>query len=119
MARGLIDRALRLGEGRKLKEYDAGRRGRSTASSPSSSCSTTPRSARDADELRERARDDDEPLDDLLPEAFALVREAGKRTLGQRHYDVQLIGGMVLDDGAIAEMNTGEGKTLTATPPCS
>ena len=52
---------------------------------------------------------------ELLPEAFALVREAGKRALGQRHYDVQLIGGMVLDDGAIAEMRTGEGKTLTAT----
>ena len=88
---------------------------RSTVTSPSSSCSTTPRSASDADELRQRAREDDEPLDELLPEAFALVREAGKRALGQRHYDVQLIGGMVLDDGAIAEMKTGEGKTLTAT----
>src|SRR6202020_2019938 len=56
-----------------------------------------------------------EPLDDLLPETFALVREAGKRTMGMRHFDVQLIGGMVLHDGAIAEMRTGEGKTLTAT----
>ena len=54
-------------------------------------------------------------LDDLLPEAFAVVREAAKRTLGQRHYDVQLIGGMVLHDGRIAEMKTGEGKTLVAT----
>ncbi len=54
-------------------------------------------------------------LDDLLPEAFAVVREAAKRTLGQRHYDVQLIGGMVLHDGKIAEMKTGEGKTLVAT----
>ena len=53
--------------------------------------------------------------DDLLPEAFAVVREAAKRTLGQRHYDVQLIGGMVLHDGRIAEMKTGEGKTLVAT----
>src|SRR3712207_4107363 len=53
--------------------------------------------------------------DDLLPEAFAAVREASKRTLGQRHYDVQLIGGMVLHDGKIAEMKTGEGKTLVAT----
>ena len=51
-----------------------------------------------------------------MPEAFALCREAGKRTLGQRHYDVQMIGAMVLHDGAIAEMKTGEGKTLTATP---
>ncbi len=56
-----------------------------------------------------------ESLDALLPEAFAAVREAAKRTLGQRHYDVQLIGGMVLHDGKIAEMKTGEGKTLVAT----
>jgi len=56
-------------------------------------------------------------LDELLPEAFAVVREAGKRTLGQRHFDVQLIGGMVLHDGKIAEMKTGEGKTLVATLP--
>ena len=56
-----------------------------------------------------------ETLDDLLPEAFAAVREAAKRTLGQRHYDVQLIGGMALHRGEIAEMRTGEGKTLVAT----
>lgn len=56
-------------------------------------------------------------LDDLLPEAFAVVREAGKRVLGMRHFDVQLIGGMVLHDGQIAEMKTGEGKTLVATLP--
>ena len=56
-------------------------------------------------------------LDDLLPEAFAVVREAAKRTLGQRHFDVQLVGGMVLHDGKIAEMKTGEGKTLVATLP--
>jgi preprotein translocase subunit SecA len=55
------------------------------------------------------------PLEDLLPEAFAVVREAGKRTLGMRHFDVQLIGGMVLNDNKIAEMRTGEGKTLVAT----
>jgi preprotein translocase subunit SecA len=58
-----------------------------------------------------------ETLDDLLPEAFAVVREASKRTLGKRHYDVQLIGGMVLHEGRIAEMKTGEGKTLVATLP--
>src|SRR5206468_2638161 len=63
---------------------------------------------------REQARDG-KPHDDLLPEAFALTREAARRTIGQRHFDVQLIGGMVLHDGAIAEMKTGEGKTLTAT----
>jgi preprotein translocase subunit SecA len=56
-------------------------------------------------------------LDDILPEAFAVVREASKRTLGQRHFDVQLVGGMVLHDGKIAEMKTGEGKTLVATLP--
>src|SRR5690554_5302552 len=58
-----------------------------------------------------------EPLDALLPEAFAVVREAAKRTLGMRHFDVQLIGGMVLHQGKIAEMRTGEGKTLVATLP--
>jgi len=58
-----------------------------------------------------------ETLDALLPEAFAVVREAGKRALGMRHFDVQLIGGMVLHDGKIAEMRTGEGKTLVATLP--
>ena len=58
-----------------------------------------------------------ETFDDILPEAFALVREAAKRTLGQRHYDVQLLGGIVLHKGAIAEMKTGEGKTLVATLP--
>ncbi len=57
------------------------------------------------------------PLDDLLFEAFALVREAGKRAIGQRHFDVQMIGGMFLHQGCIAEMRTGEGKTLTATLP--
>jgi preprotein translocase subunit SecA len=67
-------------------------------------------------EFRERlARG--EALDDLLPEAFATVREAGKRTLKMRHFDVQLIGGMALHDGKIAEMRTGEGKTLMATLP--
>ncbi len=58
-----------------------------------------------------------ESLDDLLPEAFAVVREAAKRVLGERHYDVQLIGGIVLHQGKIAEMKTGEGKTLTSTAP--
>ncbi|HVI05391.1 MAG TPA: preprotein translocase subunit SecA, partial [Sphingomicrobium sp.] len=56
-----------------------------------------------------------EKLDDMLPEAFATVREAAIRTLGQRHYDVQLIGGIALHRGEIAEMKTGEGKTLVAT----
>ena len=68
----------------------------------------------EANGIRERAANG-ESLEDLLPESFALTREAAKRALGQRHYDVQLIGGMVVHDGAIAEMKTGEGKTLTST----
>src|SRR4029078_4068885 len=68
------------------------------------------------DDFRARVRAGT-PLDDLIPEAFATVREAAKRTIGQRHFDVQLIGGMVLNDGRIAEMKTGEGKTLVATLP--
>ena len=67
-------------------------------------------------EFRERL-DKGESLDQLLPEAFATVREASKRVYGMRHFDVQLIGGMVLNAGQIAEMRTGEGKTLTATLP--
>src|SRR4051812_33316850 len=67
-------------------------------------------------EFRERLAGD-AGLDDLLPEAFAVVREASRRTLGQRHFDVQLVGGMVLHDGKISEMKTGEGKTLVATLP--
>jgi preprotein translocase subunit SecA len=67
-------------------------------------------------EFRRRLQEG-ETLDSLLPEAFAVVREAAKRTLGQRHFDVQLVGGMVLHEGKIAEMKTGEGKTLVATLP--
>src|ERR1035437_5642523 len=64
-----------------------------------------------------RKRLDEETIEDILPEAFAVVREAALRTLSQRHFDVQLIGGMVLHSGAISEMRTGEGKTLVATLP--
>ena len=66
--------------------------------------------------LRERL-EGGETLDDILVDAFATVREAAKRTLGQRHYDVQLLGGMVLHQGKISEMKTGEGKTLVSTLP--
>src|SRR5690349_25045562 len=68
------------------------------------------------EELRKRVADG-AALDDVLPEAFAVVREAGKRTLNMRHFDVQLIGGIALHNGKIAEMRTGEGKTLVATLP--
>ena len=114
MARGIIDRALRLGEGRRLKEFEQ-RVEQVNRFEPELELLDDAELRERADELRERAREDGESIDDLLPEAFALVREASKRSLGQRHYDVQLIGGMVLHSGAIAEMRTGEGKTLTAT----
>ncbi|RYZ78259.1 MAG: preprotein translocase subunit SecA, partial [Proteobacteria bacterium] len=67
-------------------------------------------------ELQERLKKG-ETVDDILPEAFAVCREASKRVLGMRHYDVQMIGGIVLNRGAISEMRTGEGKTLVATLP--
>ena len=69
-------------------------------------------------EWKEQVQEKGRPLDDLLPEAFALTREAAVRVLGMRHFDVQIIGGAVLHQGRIAEMRTGEGKTLTATLPC-
>jgi preprotein translocase subunit SecA len=113
MAKGLIDRALRMGEARQFKEYE--RRVESiNRVEPEMELLDDDELRTEADALRERARNG-EPLDDLLPESFALTREAARRTIGQRHFDVQLIGGMVLHDGAIAEMRTGEGKTLTAT----
>ncbi|MFM7580496.1 MAG: preprotein translocase subunit SecA, partial [Microcystaceae cyanobacterium] len=71
-------------------------------------------------EMLEKARNNEETeeiLDEILPEAFAVVREAGKRVLGMRHFDVQLLGGIILHKGQIAEMKTGEGKTLVATLP--
>jgi preprotein translocase subunit SecA len=113
-----LDRALRMGEGKKFKEYER-RVARINAFDEEVSLYDDDELRAAADELRARARGADgekpEPLDDLLYECFALVREAGKRTMGMRHFDVQLIGGMVLHDGCIAEMRTGEGKTLTAT----
>ena len=69
------------------------------------------------EEFKKRHQQQNESLDSILPEAFAVVREASKRVLGLRHFDVQLIGGMVLHNGKIAEMRTGEGKTLVSTLP--
>ncbi|HUA72067.1 MAG TPA: preprotein translocase subunit SecA [Solirubrobacteraceae bacterium] len=109
----ILDRALRMGEGKKFKLYEQ-RVGRINAFEAELEHYTDAELREAADELRERAAGG-ESLDDLAYECFALVREAGKRTMGMRHFDVQLIGGMVLHDGAIAEMRTGEGKTLTAT----
>jgi preprotein translocase subunit SecA len=108
-----LDRALRMGEAKKFKSYEQ-RVAQISAFEPEMESSTDEELRELADELRERAGNG-ESLDALLPETFALVREVGRRTMGMRHFDVQLIGGMVLHDGAIAEMRTGEGKTLTAT----
>jgi preprotein translocase subunit SecA len=108
-----LDRALRMGEGKKFKEYEQ-RVARINGFEDELEHYTDAELRESADELRERARNG-ESLDDLLYECFALVREASKRSMGMRHFDVQLIGGMVLHGGAIAEMKTGEGKTLTAT----
>jgi preprotein translocase subunit SecA len=109
----LVTKALRAGEGRKFKAYQK-RAEAINRYEPEMEALSDEEIREEADSLRERARNG-ESLDDLLPEAFALTREAARRAIGQRHYDVQLIGGMVLHDGGIAEMKTGEGKTLTAT----
>jgi preprotein translocase subunit SecA len=109
----LLDRALRAGESKQFKQYQK-RVARINAFEPELELESDEELRARADRLRERARNG-ESLDDLLYESFALTREVGKRTMGMRHFDVQLIGGMVLHDGAIAEMKTGEGKTLTAT----
>src|SRR3954464_7818891 len=111
----LLDRALRIGEGKKFKEFER-RVARIGDWEAELELDSDDELRGRADALRERARSG-ESLEELLPESFALTREAGKRALGQRHFDVQLIGGMVLHDGSIAEMRTGEGKTLTATLP--
>ncbi|MGI8804870.1 MAG: preprotein translocase subunit SecA, partial [Thermoleophilaceae bacterium] len=111
----ILERALRVGEGKKFKQFEK-RVARINDFEPEMELLDEEELRHQADELRERARGG-ESLDELLPHSFALTREAAKRALGQRHFDVQLIGGMVLHDGSIAEMKTGEGKTLTATLP--
>ena len=113
MSPSLLDRALNAGEAKKFKTYQK-RVALINAFEAELEHDTEAELRERMDALRERAREGDS-LDELLPECFAIVRETGKRTMGMRHFDVQLIGGMVLHDGCIAEMKTGEGKTLTAT----
>ncbi len=115
MSMKIVERALRMGEGRKVKAYQA-MVGRVTGIEPEMELHSDEELRQAADALRERARNG-ESFDDLLFDTFALVREASKRTLGMRPYDVQIMGGAVLHDGKIAEMKTGEGKTLAATLP--
>src|SRR5690349_19685494 len=109
----LLDRALRMGEAKQFKRY-AKRVDAINAWEPELELLDDEELRAQADRLRERARDG-ESLDDLLQETFAVVREISRRRMNMRHFDVQMIGGMVLHGGAIAEMRTGEGKTLTGT----
>src|SRR6202171_3727712 len=109
----LLDRALNAGEAKKFKTYQK-RVALIGAFEAELEHDSDAELRERMDALRERARDG-EQLDALLPECFAIVRETGKRTMAMRHFDVQMIGGMALHDGQIAEMKTGEGKTLTAT----
>jgi preprotein translocase subunit SecA len=111
----LLDRIMRAGEGKILRDLSKIVDKVNSFESAITSLSDDALRAK-TDEFKSRLAQG-ETLDDLLPEAFAVVREAAKRTLGQRHYDVQLMGGAALHLGNIAEMRTGEGKTLVATLP--
>src|SRR5437660_7531918 len=110
-----FDDVLRFGEGRRLKRLAAQADYVATLEPDFERLSDAELAAKTA-EFRQRL-DNGEPLEDLLFEAYAAVREAGKRALGQRIFDVQVMGGIVLHEGDIAEMKTGEGKTLVATQP--
>ena len=110
-----FDKMLRAGEGKILRKLTA-IAGQVNAIEDDFATMTDAELRAMTDEFRARL-EDGQSLDDLLPEAFATVREAAKRTLGQRHFDVQMMGGAALHLGNIAEMKTGEGKTLVATAP--
>ncbi len=112
---GLLDKLLRAGEGRAVRELEKIAQQVNKFESSISALDDSALRGK-TDEFKERVSKG-ESLDSLLPEAFAVVREAAKRTLGQRHYDVQLMGGAALHKGNIAEMKTGEGKTLVSTLP--
>src|ERR1017187_9431562 len=111
----IIDSVLRAGEGKLLRKLKRIAAQVNSIEEDFAALSDAELRAM-TDELRQR-RTDGESLEDLMPEAFAAVREAAKRTIGQRHFDVQLMGGAALHLGNIAEMKTGEGKTLTAALP--
>jgi preprotein translocase subunit SecA len=112
---GSLEKALRFGEGRRLKRLRQQAEYVATLEPDFENLSDAELAGKTA-EFRQRL-DNGEPLDELVFEAFAAVREAAKRTLGQRHFDVQVMGAIVLHEGDIAEMKTGEGKTLVATMP--
>ena len=110
---GFFSKLLRAGEGRQVKAYEKVV-ARINELEPSMQARSDEELRALTAAFRERIEGGEKP-DDMLPEAFAAVREASQRTLGMRHFDVQLIGGMALNDGHIAEMKTGEGKTLVST----
>ena len=112
---GLLDKVLRAGEGRAIKELEKIANQVNKFESEVSALDDLALRNK-TDKFKERLTNG-ESLESILPEAFAVVREAAKRTLGQRHYDVQLMGGAALHKGNIAEMRTGEGKTLVSTLP--
>ena len=111
----IVDKALRMGEGRQLKRLENVAKAVNALEDEISALSDEELKGQTA-KFKQRL-DNGAKLDDLMPEAFATVREVSKRTLGQRHFDVQLMGGAALHWGNIAEMKTGEGKTLVATLP--
>src|SRR3954452_7938642 len=110
----ILERALRMGEAKQFKAYSK-RVERINAWEAELELLEDDEIREHFAALRARVQEEGESLDDVLAEAFALTREIGRRTMGMRHFDVQLIGGMVLHNGQIAEMRTGEGKTLTGT----
>ncbi len=110
---GFLSKLFTAGEGKQLKKYQA-KVDQVNALEPKMQAMSDEELSGMTERLRERYKAG-ESLDDLLPEAFAAVREASVRTIGLRHFDVQLIGGMALNAGEIAEMKTGEGKTLVST----
>ena len=112
----IFDKLLRAGEGKILKQLQR-IADQVNAAEDDTVAMTDAELRAETDSFRQRLADG-QTLDDILPEAFAVVREAATRTLGQRHYDVQVMGGAALHLGNIAEMKTGEGKTLVATLPC-
>ncbi len=111
----IIDKILRIGEGKILRQLESITRAVNAIEDDFVAMSD--QELQGQTELFKKRLADGESLDDLMPEAFATVREAAKRVLGQRHYDVQIMGGAALHLGNIAEMKTGEGKTLVATLP--
>ena len=112
---GLLDKVLRAGEGKAVKQLV--KIAQEVNKFENEITSLDDNALRNKTNVFKERYAKGESLDSILPEAFAVVREAAKRTLGQRHYDVQLMGGAALHRGNIAEMKTGEGKTLVSTLP--